>query len=258
MLYPLIWMISSSFKPEELIFKDMGLFPSEVTFENYIKGWNGLSGTSFGLFFKNTIILVIFCIIGNLVSCSLAGFAFARLRFRGSNLLFSILIVTMMLPFHVVLIPRFIMFNALGWTNTFLPLIVPKFLATEGFFCFMLVQFMRGIPRDLDEAAMIDGCGVFSIYLKIIMPLCKSPLTLVAVFTLIWTWNDFFSQLIYIGDPHLFTIALGLRTFIDSTGDSNYGQLFAMSTLSLLPIIIVFIFAQKQLIAGVATQGLKG
>jgi multiple sugar transport system permease protein len=122
----------------------------------------------------------------------------------------------------------------------------------------MLVQFMRGIPRDLDQAATIDGCGPAQIYLRIILPLCHSALALVTVLTLIWTWNDFFSQLIYIGNPQLFTVALGLRTFIDATGASNYGQLFAMSTVSLLPIIIFFVFAQKQLMGGIAIQGLKG
>lgn len=258
MLYPLLWMFSSSLKPENIIFKELGLIPSQITFENYINGWNGLSGINFSVYFKNTIIVVIFCIVGNVITCSLTGYAFARLNFLGKNVMFSILMVSMMLPFHVVLLPRFVMFNSLGWNNSFLPLIVPKFLATDGFFCYMMVQFMRGIPRDLDEAAKIDGCGTFQIYLRIIMPLCRSAITLTTVLTLIWTWNDFFSQLIYIGDPKLFTIALGLRTFIDATGASNYGQLFAMSIVSLLPIIVFFIIAQKQIMEGVAMQGIKG
>lgn len=258
MLYPLLWMFSSSLKPEGIIFKELGLIPSQVTLENYINGWNSLSGINFGVYFKNTIIVVVFCIVGNVITCSLTGYAFARLNFLGKNVMFSILMISMMLPFHVVLLPRFVMFNSLGWNNSFLPLIVPKFLATDGFFCYMMVQFMRGIPRDLDEAAKIDGCGTFQIYLRIIMPLCRSAITLVTVLTLIWTWNDFFSQLIYIGDPKLFTIALGLRTFIDATGVSNYGQLFAMSIVSLLPIIFFFIIAQKQIMEGVAMQGIKG
>jgi multiple sugar transport system permease protein len=139
-----------------------------------------------------------------------------------------------------------------------LPLIVPKFLATEGFFCFMLVQFMRGIPRELDQAATIDGCGPVQIFIRIMIPLCKSALALVVVLTIIWTWNDFFSQLIYIGNPALFTVALGLRLFIDGTGVSVFGQLFAMSIISLMPIIIFFFLAQNNLMGGIAIQGLKG
>ena len=258
MLYPLLWLLSSSLKPEKIIFKEVGLIPSQITLENYINGWNGLSGINFGVYFKNTIFLVLLCIAGNLITCSMTGYAFARLNFLGKNLLFSVLMVSMMLPFHVVLLPRFVMFNALGWNDSYLPLVVPKFLATEGFFCYMMVQFMRGIPRDLDEAARVDGCGTVQTYFRIIMPLCKSAVTLVTVLTLIWTWNDFFSQLIYIGNPDLFTIALGLRTFIDATGVSNYGQLFAMSIVSLLPIVFFFVIAQKQIMEGVAMQGIKG
>jgi multiple sugar transport system permease protein len=258
MLYPLIWMVSSSFKPEVLIFKQPGLIPTAFTLDNYIYGWSSMPGIDFTLFFKNTLTLVIFCIIGNVISCSMTGYAFARLELIGKNVLFAVLLGTMMLPFHVVLLPRFIIFTRLGWVNTYLPLIVPSYLAGNGFFCYMLAQFMRGIPRDLDQAATIDGCGPVQIYLRIILPLCHSALALVMVLTLIWTWNDFFSQLIYIGNPQLFTVALGLRTFIDVTGASNYGQLFAMSTVSLLPIIIFFVFAQKQLMGGIAIQGLKG
>lgn len=258
MLYPLLWLLSSSLKPEKIIFKEVGLIPSQITLENYRNGWNGLSGINFGVYFKNTITLVLFCIVGNLITCSMTGYAFARLNFLGKNLLFSVLMVSMMLPFHVVLLPRFVMFNALGWNDSYLPLIVPKFLATEGFFCYMMVQFMRGIPKDLDEAARVDGCGTVQTYFRIIMPLCKSAVTLVTVLTLIWTWNDFFSQLIYIGNPDLFTIALGLRTFIDATGVSNYGQLFAMSIVSLIPIVFFFVIAQKQIMEGVAMQGIKG
>jgi multiple sugar transport system permease protein len=258
MLYPLLWMVSSSFKPEATIFKQLGLIPAQVTLDNYIHGWSSMPGIDFTLFFKNTFALVIFCIIGNVISCSMTGYAFARLEMIGKKVFFGILLGTMMLPFHVVLLPRFLIFTKLGWVNTYLPLVIPTFLAGNGFFCYMLLQFMRSIPRELDQAATIDGCGPVQIYIRIIMPLCHSALALVMVLTLIWTWNDFFSQLIYIGNPKLFTVALGLRTFIDATGASNYGQLFAMSTVSLLPIIIFFIFAQKQLMGGIAIQGIKG
>lgn len=258
MLYPLVWMVSSSFKPEILIFRELGLIPTEITLDNYLLGWSSMPGINFTLFFRNTLLLVLFCIIGNIISCSMTAYAFARLDLIGKKIFFGILLVTMMLPFHVVLLPRFIIFTKLGWVNTYLPLIIPSFLAGNGFFCYMLIQFMRSIPRELDQAAIIDGCGPIQTYIRIIMPLCRSALALVMVLTLIWTWNDFFSQLIYIGNPKLFTVALGLRTFIDATGASYYGQLFAMSTVSLLPIILFFVFTQKQLMGGIAIQGLKG
>jgi multiple sugar transport system permease protein len=251
-------MLSSSFKPEPLIFREMGLILTQFTLENYISGWAGMAGINFGLFFKNTILLVVGCITGNVISCSMAAYAFARLEIIGKKILFAILMVSMMLPFHVVLLPRFLIFTRLNWVNTYLPLIVPKFLATEGFFCYMMVQFMRSIPQELDQAATIDGCGSIQIFFRILMPLCRSSVALIMVLTVIWTWNDFFSQLIYIGNPKLFTVALGLRMFIDATGASNFGQLFAMSIVTLIPIILFFIFAQKQLMGGIAVQGLKG
>jgi len=257
MLYPLLWMISSSFKPDEVIFRELGLVPNHVTLEHYIKGWNLMPGVNFSLYYKNSFTLVFFCILGNVITCSMTGYGFARLEIIGKKILFILLLGTMMLPFHVVLLPRFIMFYKLGWLNTYLPLTIPSFLGTQGFFCYMMNQFIRGIPRELDQAATIDGCGPVQVYMRIIMPLCRSAIALVMVLTLIWTWNDFFSQLIYISDPKLLTVALGLRTFVDLTGTSSHGQLFAMSVVSLLPIMIFFVIAQRSLMGGVAVQGLK-
>lgn len=257
MLYPLLWMLAASFRPEGQIF-DAYVPLNRLTFDNYIRGWQGISGLSFGDFFNNSIFLVICCIACNLFSCSLTAFAFARLEFFAKKFLFMVLMVSMMLPMHVVLIPRFIIFKELGWVDSYLPLIMPKLFATEGFFCYLMVQFMRSIPKDLDQAAMIDGCNPIMIFARIIMPLCKSSLALTATFTLIWTWNDFFNQLIYISTPDKWTVALGLRAFIDVTSTSNYGQMFAMSVLSILPIILFFLLAQKQLMDGIATSGLKG
>lgn len=257
MLYPLIFMFMRSLRPESLFFASHVPI-SEWTFENYIEGWNGFSGLSFTTFFKNSIFLVICCVICNIISCSMTAFAFARLEFFGKNVLFAILMVSMMLPFHVLLIPRFMIFKSFGWLDSYLPLIVPKLFATEGFFCFLMVQFMRGIPRELDQAAMIDGCSPVQIFFRIMLPLCKSAIALTATFTLIWTWNDFFSQLIYISTPEKWTVALGLRSFIDVTSTSHYGQMFAMSVVSIIPIIIFFIFAQKQLVEGIAATGIKG
>ena len=258
MLYPLLWMISSSFKPDSEIFKGTSFFPTTFTLENYIKGWAGLSGVTFGKFFGNTLFLVAVAIVGTVISCSMAAYAFARLNFAYKKVWFAIMLTTMMLPFHVTVIPQYIIFNKLDWVNTYLPLTLPKFLAGDGFFIFLMVQFIRTIPRELDEAAEMDGCGPIRLYSTLIMPLALPALITTMIFTFIWTWNDFFSQLLYIGDINLYTVALGLRMFLDAMGQSSWGSMFAMSTLSLIPLFAVFIFFQKYLIEGITAGGVKG
>lgn len=257
-MYPLLWMLSSSFKPEINIFRHMGLIPNPATIENYINGWQGASGLSFTVYYKNTFFIVACVILGTLISSSMTAYAFARMDFTFKNILFTTMLVTMMLPFHVTLIPRYIMFLKLGWIDTYYPLIIPAFFATHGFFVFLMVQFMRGIPKELDNAATVDGCGPIQIYWRIILPLSLPALVTAAIFSFMWTWNDFFSQLIYISNPLKYTIALGLRAFMDSTSRSAYGQLFAMSILSILPIFIFFILCQNLLIEGISTTGIKG
>jgi multiple sugar transport system permease protein len=258
MLYPLLWMVSSSFKDNLDIFKGTSFFPTEIILDNYIKGWNGVSGYTFGHFFKNSFFICIVAIIGNVITCSMAAYAFARLDFAFKKVLFAIMLITLMLPFHVTVIPQYIMFNKLEWINTFLPLTLPKFLATEGFFIFLMVQFMRTIPLELEEAAKMDGCGPIRIYWKLILPLSLPALITTMIFTFIWTWNDFFSQLLYLSDIKLHTVAVGLRMFVDSMGESSWGSLFAMSTVSLIPLFAVFIFFQKYLIEGITAGGVKG
>jgi multiple sugar transport system permease protein len=258
MLYPLLWMVSSSFKDNLDIFKGTSFFPKEIILDNYIKGWNGVSGFTFGNFFKNSFFICIVAIIGNVISCSMAAYAFSRLDFAFKKVFFAIMLITLMLPFHVTVIPQYIMFNKLEWINTFLPLTLPKFLATEGFFIFLMVQFMRTIPLELEEAAKMDGCGPIRIYWKLIMPLSLPALITTMIFTFIWTWNDFFSQLLYLSDIKLHTVAVGLRMFVDSMGESSWGSLFAMSTVSLIPLFVVFIFFQKYLIEGITAGGVKG
>ncbi|WP_394355762.1 carbohydrate ABC transporter permease [Caldicoprobacter guelmensis] len=258
MLYPLLWMLSSSFKPDVEIFQSASFIPKKFTINNYIYGWKGVSGVSFGKFFLNSLFIASISIIANIISCSMAAYAFAKLDFKFKNLFFSIMMITLMLPFHVRLIPQYIVFNKIGWVNTYLPLTVPKFFAVEGFFIFMLVQFMRTISNELLEAPRIDGCGTFSIYINFIMPLSMPALVTVAIFTFIWTWNDFFSQMIYISAPKKFTVSLALRMFVDATGTSSWGALFAMSCLSLLPLLLIFIFFQRYLIEGIMTGSIKG
>jgi multiple sugar transport system permease protein len=195
--------------------------------------------------------------IGNLFSCSIAAYAFARLEFRFKPILFAVMLGTIMLPFQVVLVPQYILFHELGWTNTILPLVVPKFLAVDAFFVFLLVQFIRGLPRELDDAATVDGCGPFGVFWRIIFPLLRPALAVTAVFTFIWTWNDFLGPLIYLTATDNYTVPIALNAFLDSTGTSNWGAMFAMSILSLVPLFLVFLFAQKQLVQGIATTGLK-
>lgn len=257
MLYPLLWMLSSSFKPDFYIFKELGLWPKHFTLENYINGWRGVYGITFRTFFTNTFIIVAFCVLGRLIACSMVAYAFARLNFDFKKIFFAVMMGMVLIPIHVRLIPQYIIFWKLGWVGTYLPLIVPMFFSTDTFFIFLLVQFIRGIPSQLDEAATLDGCGAIRIYWYIILPLIWPALATVTVFTIVWIWNDFLSQLIYISDPKLFTIALGLRAFLDATDLSAYGQLFAMSVLSLLPLLIMFIFLQRFFIQGISTTGSK-
>jgi len=256
MLYPLIWLLVSSFKPTDLIFRDVSLIPSDVDWTNYSEGWNALQ-YPFGRYLMNSAVIVLGSLLGNLVSCSMAAYAFARLEFRGRRLWFAIMLGSIMLPIHVIIVPQYILFARLDWINTFLPLIVPKLLATDAFFIFLMVQFFRGIPRELDEAARLDGCGHGRIYLRIMLPLSLPALATTAIFTFIWTWNDFFSQLIFLTRPDMYTAPVALRTFLDSTGASSWGPMFAMSIVSLVPVFLAFLFGQKYLVKGIATTGIK-
>jgi multiple sugar transport system permease protein len=256
MLYPLLWMLAASFRPENEIFTSASIIPSSWSIDSYFRGWNGLR-TGFGTFFTNSFIISILSVCGNVIACSMAAFAFARLQFRGKNFWFAMMLMTLMLPYQVTLIPQYVLFRQLGWVNTFLPLVVPKFLAADGFFIFLMVQFFRGLPKELDEAAQMDGCSPWRIYWKIILPLSMPVLATAAIFTFIWTWDDFFGPLIYLSEMRQYTVMLGLRTFTDSTGTSDYGGLFAMSVLSLVPIFLFFLFFQRLLIEGIATTGMK-
>ncbi|WP_083516873.1 carbohydrate ABC transporter permease [Alicyclobacillus shizuokensis] len=258
MIYPLLWMLGSSFNQENQIFRDNFFIPSMPTLANYVEGWAGLSGIGFDRFFLNSFFIVAMSIIGNLISCSMAAYAFARLNFRLRRFLFAVMLVTLMLPFHVTVIPQYILFHKLGWINTYWPLIVPKFLGVEGFFIFLMIQFMRGIPKELDEAARVDGCGPVRMYFFVILPMTVPALVTTTIFTFIWTWNDYFSQLLYISSTNLYTVALALRQFVDVTGQSSWGPLFAMATLSLVPLFIIFIFFQKYLIEGITAGSVKG
>jgi multiple sugar transport system permease protein len=256
MLYPVIWMVVSSLRPGNEIFREPGLLVKDLRIENYRVGWNALT-EPFTRYLLNSAAVVFGAILGNLVSCSMAAYAFARLEFHGKKFWFAIMLLSIMLPIHVVIVPQYILFSHLGWINTVLPLIVPKLLATDAFFVFLMVQFIRGIPRELDEAARIDGCGRGGIFLRVILPLMVPALATTAIFTFIWTWNDFFSQLIYLTDPKMYTVPVALRSFVDATASTSWGSMFAMSVVSLVPVFLAFLLGQRFLIKGIATTGIK-
>ena len=257
MLYPLVWMVASSFKPTDEIFSQPGLIPRHFQPSNYAEGWKGVS-TAFSIFIENSLFISVLAIVGNVISCSLAAYAFARLNFIGRRIAYATMLVTLMLPTHVTLVPQYILFNKLGWVNTFYPLFVPHFFAVDAFFVLLMVQFIRSLPRELDEAARLDGCSPWKTYRYIVFPLLRPALVTTIIFTFIWTYNDFFKQLIYLNDVQLFTVPLGLRQFLDSTGDSSWGPMLAMSTLALVPPLVLFVTFQRQIVDGVATSGLKG
>lgn len=257
MLYPLLWMIASSFKPDSQIFSNPTALPSSLDFTNYVRGWTALR-VSFTTFYWNSFVIAGLAVVGNLLACSMTAYAFARLEFRFRKFWFAMMLGTLMLPYHVTLVPQYVMFLKIGWVNSFLPLIVPKFLAVDAFFIFLMVQFFRGIPREIDEAAIMDGCGPWRIYWKIMLPLSMPVLATAAIFSFIWTYDDFLGPLIYLNDMRTYTVPLALRAFVDSSGgESLYGALFAMSALSLVPVFLVFLAFQRLIIRGVALGALK-
>lgn len=258
MIYPLLWMVMSSLKENNEIFNNASsLIPKEFHFENYANGWRGFAKISFATFFKNSFFISGIGTIGSVFSSAFIAFGFARLKFKGRNFWFICMLLTMMLPFQVIMIPQYIIFNKLGWVGTFLPLIVPSFFG-GAFFIFLIIQFIYGIPRDLDEAAKIDGCGYFDIFVRIIMPLIVPALVTCAIFSFMWKWDDFMGSLLYLNKPSMYPVTMALKMFADPTSITDWGAMFAMATLSIIPIFVIFVFFQKYLVNGISTEGLKG
>jgi multiple sugar transport system permease protein len=257
MIYPLVWLVGASFKPENQIFSTLDPIPWHFTFENYLSGWTA-TGTSFTVYLANSATIAVCVVIGNIASCSLAAYAFARLDFAFRKLWFGLMLGTLMLPFQATMIPQYTIFFKLNWINTFLPLVVPQLLAFDSFFIFLMVQFIRGIPRELDEAAAIDGAGHARVFFSVILPLLRPALLTTGVLTFIWTFNDFLRQLVYLSDKSRYTVPLGLNSFIDRASGSSYGGMLAMSVVTLVPTVAVFLICQKRLVDGVANTGIKG
>lgn len=257
-LYPAAWMLMSSLKPSNDIIGNVSLVPTNGSLDNFETAMQGIGGISTWTFFINSTILAVGTVIGIVLSSSVTAYAFARIRFPGRNMWFSIMIATLLLPFHVVIIPQYILFQQLGWIDTFAPLLVGKFLAVEAFFVFLMVQFMRNLPRELDEAARIDGAGHVRIYRSIMLPLMRPAIITSSIFAFIWSWNDFLGPLLYLKSPQNYSLPVALRLFVDQTTVSDYGAQMAMAVLALIPVLLFFLVFQRFLIAGVATQGLKG
>ncbi len=259
MIYPVLWLLSSAFKGNSEIFTDIGLVPTVFNFDAFVKGWRGVGNATFGVFFANSFKIVIPVVAFTIISGLLVAYGFARFQFPGKKLMFSIMIATLMLPTSVLTIPTYVMFTKFQWINTYLPFIVPAAFSTSAFFVYMLIQFLRGIPREIDEAAKIDGCNSFQILVMILVPLCKPAIFSAAIFRFLWTWNDFFGSLVYINSVTKYPISLGLRMAIDNTaGSVNWSSIMAMSVISILPPVILFFLAQDYFVEGIATSGLKG
>lgn len=259
MIYPLVWMIMSSFKPTNTIFTTAGtLIPETFTLENYANGWKGFGKVGFGTFFLNSGFISVMATIGTVASSSIVAYGLSRCKFFGRRILFAFMLVSMMLPAQVLMIPQYLWYQKLGWVGTYLPLIVPFFFATQGFFVYLITNFINGIPRELDEAAKIDGCSYYMIFLRIILPLIVPALVTVCIFSFIWRWDDFLSALLYVNESARYPVSLALKLFSDPSSSSDYGAMFAMSTLSILPAVVIFIFFQKYLVEGISTSGLKG
>lgn len=256
-LYPVIWVLGASFKPSKDIIASLDLLPTKPVWANFSGLADGISGISITSFFTNSLMYAGLAVAGVVLSSSLTAYAFTKIRFAGRNLMFTLMIGTLLLPYHVLLIPQYVLFRNLELTDTLVPLVAGKFLATEAFFVFLMVQFMRGLPKELDEAAKLDGCGHLRTYWSIVLPLSRPALITSAIFTFINAWNDFMGPLIYLNTPDKYTVSLGLMMFRDQEGISNYGSMIAMSLVALVPVIAFFMAFQRYLIDGMATSGLK-
>ena len=257
MTYPLLWMIGAAFKSNEEIFGTIGLLPKNPMFGAFAAGWKGTGQYGFSTFLYNTFLMVIPTVLFTAISATLIGYGFARFEFPFKKTLFTIMLSTMMLPATVILIPRYIFFRNLGWLDSYLPFIVPAMLGCFPFFNFMMVQFFRGLPLELDESGKLDGCNSFIILRDLLLPLCKSAIFSVIVFQFVWTWNDFLNVLIYISSVAKYPVALGLRMTMDISTEFDWNQIMAMSLISIAPPIVLFFAAQKYFVEGIATTGMK-
>lgn len=258
MLYPIIWMVGASFKSNSEIFTSIGFIPSSIDFQAYIDGWNTKGDYTFTLYFINTFQYVIPKIIFTVISATITAYGFARFDFPLKKVMFSLLMATMFLPQVVTRIPLYLFWNKLDLLDTYVPLLANSFFGQEPFFVFMMIQFLRSIPRDLDEAATVDGCSSFGVLWRILVPALKPALISCIIFQFVWTFSDFLGPLIYITSQDKFPVSLALRLNVDPSTNTPWNQVFAMSVISLLPAIVLFFSAQKYFVEGVTSSGIKG
>ena len=259
MIYPLLWLLSSSFKSNDTMFTDAYSLIPKVwdAAANYKSGFEGVGGVPFTTFLGNTVFVTVIGTFGCVFISLLAAYAFTRIRFKGSNFLFGCVMMTMMIPPQVMVVPQYIILKKMNLIETRVALIMPWFFG-GAFFIFLLVQFFRGIPKELDEAAKIDGCGILGTLFRILVPVVKPALVTASIFAFYWIWQDFFQPLIFMSTTKKFTISLALNMYLDPNSYNNYGGLFAMSVISLLPVLVFFIIFQKYLVDGIAMDGIKG
>lgn len=259
MIYPLLWLISSSMKSNNTIFvNSFSLIPKAFdAINNYASGWQGIAGHGFGTFLFNSLFVTVVGTVCGVFSSLLAAYAFSRVKFKGRGFLFGCVMVTLMIPSQVMVVPQFIIFRHLGINNTYFSLLAP-WMFGYAFFIFLMTQFFRGLPKELDEAALIDGCGKMGVLFRILMPLVSPAIVTSSIFSFYWIWQDFLQPLIFIDDPSKYTIPLALNLYTDPNSYSNYGGMFAMSVVSLIPVLLIFIFFQKYLVEGISTTGMKG
>ena len=258
MVYPVLWMISSAFKENRDIFTDIGLMPTVFNLNAFIDGWKGSGKATYTNFFINTFLLVIPTTIFTVMFSALVAYGFARFQFPGKKILFVLLIAMLMLPNSVVIIPRYTLYNKFNWINTYMPFYAPALLCCNAFFPYMLIQFLRGLPRDLDESAYIDGCGTFKTFTHILLPLMKPSLFSAGLFQFLWTYNDYFNSLVFINSVKKFPISLALRMSLDAESVVQWGKVMAMAFVAVVPVILLFFAAQRYFVEGIATSGLKG
>lgn len=259
MIYPLIWLFFATFKSNQELFGKMALLPEHFSFESFKNGWRGSGQFTYGTFYINTFKLVVPTVLFTVVSTGIVAYGFARFKFPGKKILFLLMISTMMLPDSVIVIPRYVAFNKFGWVDSYMPFWMPALLACYPFFIFMQIQFLRGIPRELDESACIDGCNPFMTYIKVLLPLMKPAIFSVVIFQTLWRWNDYFNNLIYISSVKNYTLSLALKMSIDGQGSATpWNQVLAMSFVSMIPPILLFFFAQNYFVEGITAGGIKG
>jgi len=258
MVYPLLWMAFSSFKESSLVFENIvSLFPEKWTNAGFVNGWKGFGGISFSVFFSNSFFYAIVSTMGAVISSSLVAYGFARIDFKWKKFWFACMMISIMLPYQVLMIPQYVIFQKLRWINTYSPLIIPQFFGMP-FFIFMLIQFIKGIPLEMDEAAIIDGCNKYVIFPRIILPLLTPALVTVVIFSFYWRWNDFLGPLIYLNRPSLYPVSVALKLFSDPNAMTDWSSMFAMATLSLIPVFLIFFIFQRNIVEGISTSGLKG